>query len=365
MIEYHPCSEIFPMMREHEFNFLKENILQEGLLEPIVLYQDKILDGRNRYRACLDTGVEPEFISYEGNNPLSYSISLNLHRRHLTSGQRAILAVEIMGMFEEEAKQNQRNAGIKFGRGKKNREQLTQKIDEPILKPNERTSAHRAAQMLRTNRAYVHVAKKIMSSPTLFQEVKSGNMSLVEAIKIHTRENKVKPSPLSGKYSVIYADPPWGFSTATNAQKMVNNHYPTMNQEQLLALAPKVKRISEKECVLFLWTINSHLKDAIHLIEEWGFTYRSSIVWRKNKGNQGRSGFRIFHELLLIGWKGKPDHEPAVWFPSIIEHKTLGHSVKPPIFRKMIEDLYPDVQRLEMFSRQSNVGWISWGNEAL
>lgn len=352
-------------MREHEFNFLKENILQEGLLEPIVLYQDKILDGRNRYKACLELGIEPKFILYEGSNPLSYSISLNLHRRHLTSGQRAILAVEIMGMFEEEAKQNQRNAGVKFGRGKKNREQLSQKIDEPILKPNERKSAHKAALMLKTNRAYVHVAKKIMSSPVLFQKVKSGSMSLVEAIRIHTRNNKVKPSPLSGKYSVIYADPPWSFSTATNAQKMNQNHYPTLEQKQLIAMAPKVKKVCEKDCVLFLWTINSHLKDAIHLMEEWGFTYRSSIVWEKNKGNQGRSGFRIFHEMLLIGWKGKPDHDPDVWFRSIVEHKTLGHSVKPPIFYEMIEALYPDAKRLEMFSRKKRTGWNSWGNEPL
>ena len=68
--------------------------MEEGLHHPIVFYEDQILDGRNRFRACMMARVDPEFVDYQGDAPLSYVLSLNLHRRHLTVSQRAYLAPE-------------------------------------------------------------------------------------------------------------------------------------------------------------------------------------------------------------------------------------------------------------------------------
>lgn len=91
----HPISEIFPMMTEQEYKALKDDIEKNGLQYPIMLYQDMILDGRNRFNACLDTGTEPVYVYYKGKNPEAYVLSVNLHRRQLSKAQASLVAARI------------------------------------------------------------------------------------------------------------------------------------------------------------------------------------------------------------------------------------------------------------------------------
>lgn len=95
---FHECSTIFPVLAKAELKALAKDIKANGLQQPIVMYQGKILDGRNRYIACKSIGVRPKFETYHGNEPLAYVISLNLHRRHLTESQRALVASNIANM---------------------------------------------------------------------------------------------------------------------------------------------------------------------------------------------------------------------------------------------------------------------------
>src|SRR2546430_2126468 len=103
-LDYHPVDG-------PEFGELVRDIEERGLLQPIVLCDELILDGRNRYRACRHAGVEPQFEEWSGDSPTAYVLSLNLHRRHLTEGQLAANAVEAKARFEEEAREIQRRAG--------------------------------------------------------------------------------------------------------------------------------------------------------------------------------------------------------------------------------------------------------------
>src|SRR5262245_58441677 len=89
--EVHPLAETYPPMSGPEMEALTADIAARGLQRPIVLYEGRILDGRNRYLACKEAGVEPSFVEYEGDNPLGQVISLNLNR-DLTAGQRAFVA---------------------------------------------------------------------------------------------------------------------------------------------------------------------------------------------------------------------------------------------------------------------------------
>jgi len=97
-MEFHEIADTFPLLEGKEFHSLCRDIASNGLLEPIWTYQGKILDGRNRYRACVAVGVEPQFREYNGDNPLSFVISLNLKRRHLNESQRAVIASKLANM---------------------------------------------------------------------------------------------------------------------------------------------------------------------------------------------------------------------------------------------------------------------------
>jgi hypothetical protein len=94
-LEFHPLAGLFPIMTDAELDELGEDMLKHGQREPIWLYEGKILDGRNRYRACLMKGIEPVATETRVADPLAFVISLNLKRRHLDASQRAMVVAEI------------------------------------------------------------------------------------------------------------------------------------------------------------------------------------------------------------------------------------------------------------------------------
>jgi len=103
--EVHAVAELFPMLRGRAFEELAADIKKNGLREPILLdAEGRIVDGRNRYRACLAAGVEPRFVEWEGEGELAeLALSLNLRRRHLNESQRALVAAKLAKLMEKEA----------------------------------------------------------------------------------------------------------------------------------------------------------------------------------------------------------------------------------------------------------------------
>lgn len=93
----HEYCLIFPPMTEAEFEGLKQSIAEIGLLEKIMLYEGQILDGKERYRACLAVGVEPQFEDFEGDDEkaLAFCLSANLYRQHVTPSQCAAMEAEL------------------------------------------------------------------------------------------------------------------------------------------------------------------------------------------------------------------------------------------------------------------------------
>ena len=104
-MKFHTITNIFPMMAEEEFKDLVEDIRKHGLREPIWIWKGEIVDGRNRYLACEKAGVEPQFREWDGEGSLvEFVVSLNLHRRHLSQSQKAMISENMLPFLEEEAK---------------------------------------------------------------------------------------------------------------------------------------------------------------------------------------------------------------------------------------------------------------------
>ena len=102
----HPAAALFPMMGEDEFQALVEDIRENGQREPIVAHEEKVLDGRHRLRACQQLGIVPRIREWDGEcgTPEAFAISMNLHRRHLTTSQRSLIAAKMAMMKRQVGK---------------------------------------------------------------------------------------------------------------------------------------------------------------------------------------------------------------------------------------------------------------------
>jgi hypothetical protein len=316
-IPFHPLAHIFPLLEGQEFADLVADIGEHGLREPIALFEGQILDGRNRYRACLESGATPMWQEFLGKDPAAYVVSLNLRRRHLSTRQRAMVADQLATL-------------------PKGANQHAQ-----ICAP----SQERAAELLNVSRRSVQHAREIRESgvPELVQAVQAGALPVsvaagVAALPEPAQRQILEPSdeeiraryrriradeirrrheeriaklaaisagnsalPTERRYPVIYADPPWRYQQMGVTGRSVENHYPTLTLDQIGALP--VSEIATDDAVLYLWTTAPHLEDSFRVITAWGFGYRTNFVWVKDKIGLGFH-LRNQHELLLVATRG-------------------------------------------------------------
>jgi N6-adenosine-specific RNA methylase IME4 len=176
--------------------------------------------------------------------------------------------------------------------------------------------------------------------------------------------NQNTPFPSDRRYAVLYVDPPWHFEVyneESGSERAAGNHYPTMELAEICALP--VAALAADTSALFLWTTAPHLQEAFQVLAAWGFEYKSNAVWVKDKLGLGYY-VRNRHELLLIATRGNfPCPQPANRPSSVIEAPRRKHSRKPDEAYEMIERMYPDLPRIELFARQARPGWDAWGNE--
>lgn len=165
-----------------------------------------------------------------------------------------------------------------------------------------------------------------------------------------------------GRYGLIYCDPPWQYDFALTDNRKIENHYPTMNQEELLAF-PMAEKFAAGDAMIFMWAVSPRLPQAIELLTAWGFEYITNMAWVKDKIGMGYHA-RAQHELLLIGRHGNvPPPAPANRFSSVIFGERGQHSRKPDEAYVRIEEGYPTLPKIEVFARNDRAGWTSWGNQ--
>lgn len=180
------------------------------------------------------------------------------------------------------------------------------------------------------------------------------------------------------KFHTIVLDPPWAYSKKLLSQKArggAAKHYPTMEYFEL-SLLP-VQDLAAADCQLWLWTTNSHIRDAFKLLDEWGFEYKTKATWVKTQMGLGY-WLRGRTEDVLLGTRGNPrtkyhkdgtvngNHSTLLYelddATPIVHAQRGAHSEKPQAFFDMVEQI-AEPPFLEVFARKPRLGWESCGED--
>lgn len=163
-LNLHPLCTLFPRLAGAEFDALKADILANGQREPIVVHEGLVLDGGNRYRACIEAGIEPLLKEFVGADPVAFVLSANLHRRHLTPGQQAAIVASAQDWTRAQS----------AGGDRKSDQSATLHLD---------SVGDRAAQSGASVRTQKMADKVAKASPELAMQVAHGEISLPKALE--------------------------------------------------------------------------------------------------------------------------------------------------------------------------------------
>jgi hypothetical protein len=209
----HPVADLFPPMADAEYEELKADIKANGLLVAIWTFKGMIIDGRNRYRACLELGIQPRFQEWDGNRSLvGFVISLNDRRRHLTTSQRALVAAKAKPMYEDEARQRQLTG--------KPADLPTKKQEGP-----QGEAAAQAAALMRVSPTSVYKAQKVLrdGSPELQRAVTKGQVSVSTAADLAGLKHKEQNAALAQGAAKVRAKAKEGAQRKKAASEAAND----------------------------------------------------------------------------------------------------------------------------------------------
>ena len=179
------------------------------------------------------------------------------------------------------------------------------------------------------------------------------------------------------KFDIIYADPPWHyngklqFDKSSKSSDMIDLKkkifvstsgfkYPTLKTSELMKIP--IQKIAADDCLLFMWTTNPHLEQAIELGKAWGFEYRTvAFIWDKMNHNPGKYTLSNCELCLLFKHGRIPTPRGARNIQQLVKSPRKKHSQKPIEVMEGIEKMFPHHKRIELFARKKTKGWSSWG----
>lgn len=381
---------LIPPLQPVEIAELESSLKAEGCREPLAIWNGVLIDGHNRHRICQREGIafKTRDVTFPDRDRVKLWIETNqLGRRNLTDDQRTAIADSIR---ERRSNLIKKERSAKAGRESTNSYTTdSTRVKEKLLSddvsdkkngatpsisiPKTDTRAAIAKEVKipeRKLRDFAEIKKvapeaavRIRQGETTIKEEKN-KIRRAERIEniVEVSRNNTSLDGSIGKFPVIYCDPPWQYDFMGVDAWRVENHYPTMTTEEICDMT--VGDHATDDAILFLWATAPKLADAMRVIGAWGFTYKTCAVWDKDWTGMGNY-FRIQHELLLISTRGEipppeTDNRPA----SIVRHKrSTKHSEKPEVFYGIIEAMYPELPKVELFARSTREGWKSWGNE--
>lgn len=173
------------------------------------------------------------------------------------------------------------------------------------------------------------------------------------------------------KYGIIYTDPAWsqkkGNLRACRPKQGKDLDYPTLSLEQIIDIHKQAFRLCDDKCNVFMWTIDKYLIDTERFMSDLGFKVHARIIWDKGNGIAPAFTVRFSHEYLIWFYKKGhmllPSKETRGKYTDVIREPSTVHSHKPEIVYHMLDDMFPDAEKLELFARNEKQGWDCWGNQ--
>ena len=268
-MERHQLSAAFPDMCDEDFQDLLESIKNHGQREPITTYENKILDGWHRFKACLQLDINPSFHEYDGQDPVSYVIDLNLHRRHLSPGQKAIAVVTCNAWLQEGRPKTPPRGGV-----------VT-----PANKSSEQM-AKEAGVGTRT----VERAKKVAQSgdKDVIEAVKKGAMSLSEAIKVVDKDDPENAPPAPAKPVLKSAVAQEKYEALKVAYEELNEQYQEIldNYQELAKEVSILTALRETEHYQVMKEMQSTIDNLTEARDKWqrecAELKKQVLYWKKH-----------------------------------------------------------------------------------
>lgn len=367
-------SALFEGLEEWTYEELKKDIAIRGILNPITISQEDmiIVKGHQRYAIGKELGIEWQLginyiiKEYESREEMiEDAIKDNILRRHLNTYQKGLIAKKYLKRAKKYAKKT-KNLAAELGRAKQEgNEGEIERLCNALHNRKKGKARDVAAETVGICGVTLDRVEYIEEHGTEEQKIQGrlGQKSVKQLFKVIKRDENIaelkeaaKNLPkIDGIYDVIVIDPPWPYDLSYDPDgRRGIIPYPPMSIEDLEQLELPTNDI----CVLWLWTTNQFLHTAFHLLEAWGFEYKTLLTWAKDKMGIGH-WLRAQTEHCILAVKGKPVIDLTNQ-TTLLYAKRGEHSSKPNEFYELVESLCYG-SKLDYFARETKEGWDCFG----
>ena len=340
---------------------LAESIEQHGLLHPIVITETgELIAGVRRleaFRLLGRTEIPTRVVDIE-RQALGEQAE-NIDRKDFTPEERVVIGEQIEALLVGRRGSNQHQTKLPENfpeaKGQDTRDIAARKAGFHNARTYEQAKAVRAAAFEDPER---------FAKPLADMNRTGRVHGPFKRVKIAKQSAEIRreppPLPCNGPYRVIVADPPWPFEIRDeDPSHRAIYPYPTMSIAQIAAL--RVGELAHDDCILWLWTTNFNMREALGLVETWGFQHKTLLTWVKDRFGYG-DWLRTQTEHVIFATRGRPivqlTNESTVLFAPM-----RAHSEKPDEFYALVEKLCPAPRYCELFSRRGRPNWDGHGDE--
>ena len=351
--------KLIPALSKEEFNQLEKNILADGCRDPLVVWNDVIIDGHNRFQICNSHNLnyDVSHINFGNESDAKEWMILNqFGKRNISNYQRAELALLLKPLLAKKAEEQRVLSRSEMSTNEKPSDTREEIAKQAGVSSNTISKVERI---------------KADATPEMIEQVKSGEITINKAYQeirkteIKEANEKLKaetpPPQFTGKYDVLVLDPPWPMEKIER-DVAPNQHafdYPTMSEEEMTEMELPFNEDSH----VFMWTTHKFLPMALRMFEAWNVKYVLTMVWHKNGGFQPFNLPQYNCEFAIYGRVGVPKFIDTKAFNVCFNAPRGSHSEKPEEFYDLLRRV-TDGYRIDIFNRRKIEGFDVWGNES-